>query len=78
MPDEVATKTCTGCKKVIFKALFPSLKHAECKDCHNERMRKYRPKFRGISGPKGGNSRLFRKKPSDFEWEKHIDLQENN
>lgn len=75
MADEVASKACSVCKKVIFKALFPSLRHSECKACSAIRNKKYAKRFGRDPKMKWKNNLLFGKKSNQFEWESHIDLQ---
>jgi hypothetical protein len=75
---EVATKTCSACKRVIYKALFPSLKHSECRECSAQRRKQYNKRFARDPRLKWRNNLLFGRKDHQFEWEKHIDLQEIN
>jgi hypothetical protein len=72
---QIATKICTACHKEVFAALFPSMKHSECADCSRERNAKYKKKAFGKTGSKRSNNLLFGKKGTQFEWERHLDLQ---
>lgn len=74
MPDQIATKTCTKCKQTFYKALFPSLKHSECKECSAARRKEYNKRFGRDSRLKWRSNLLYSKRDGLFEWERHLDL----
>jgi hypothetical protein len=75
--DIPVTKTCSRCKKTDFGALFPSLKGKECHECMSARNKKYNKLLGRDPKRRWRNNTLFGKKNDMFEWERHLDLQEN-